>query len=245
MKNLLTSIIFVFVGVLVILSCKHEPPLPPLNGGTGGTGGGPGDTLNPNPYPCDPDTIYFSQTILPLLVSNCAIPGCHSADAAEDGVILNNYENIINTGDVRPFDLDGSDLYEVITENDPDNIMPPPGDGNPLTSEQIGLIAAWIQQGALNLSCNNGDCDTTNVTYVSKIEPIITAKCLGCHSGSSPQGDISLSGYANVRDQSIDGSLLQAVQHVGTATPMPYQSSQLPQCEIDLIRIWIENGAPQ
>lgn len=228
--------------VLIIISCKHEPPEPPLNGGNGGTGG----PDNPqNPYPCDPDTIYFSQTILPILVSNCAMSGCHSAESAEDGVILNNYENVINTGDVRAFDLDGSDLFEAITDDDPDKFMPPPGEGNPLTTEQVALIAAWINQGALNLSCNDATCDTTNVTYALKIEPIIAAKCLGCHSGSSPQGDISLSGFANVRDQAIDGNMLDAVQHTGNVTPMPYQSNQLPQCEIDLIRIWIENGAPQ
>lgn len=242
MKNLKTNIACFFVVVLLIFSCKHEPPTPPL-GGSGPGGVNPGDTTNL--YPCDPDTIYFTQTILPLLVSNCAIPGCHSAASAEDGVILNNYENIINTGDVRPFDLDGSDLYEAITDDDPDKFMPPPGEGEPLTAEQVGLIAAWIQQGALNSDCNSGDCDTTNVTYALKIEPIIAAKCQGCHSGSSPQGDLSLVGYANVRDQAIDGNMLDAVQHTGNVEPMPFQSNQLPQCEIDLIRIWIENGAPE
>ncbi len=238
MKKLNISLVCFFIGLLVIVSCKHDPLEPPLKGGSNG---GSGEEQNQN---CDPDTIYFAQTILPLLVSNCAMPGCHSAASAEDGVILNNYENIINTGDVRAFDLDGSDLYEVITEDDPDKIMPPPGEGTPLSSEQVALIAAWIQQGAMNLSCSS-NCDTTNVTFALKIEPLISAKCQGCHSGSTPQGDLSLVGYANVKDEALNGNILDAIQHNGNVVPMPFQSEKLPECEIDLIRIWIENGAPE
>lgn len=227
---------------LVLPGCKHEPLEAPTD--PGGTGTGGGNPNNPTPIPCDPDTIYFSQTILPLLVSNCAMPGCHSAGSAEDGVILDSYENIINTADVRPFDLDGSDLYEVITEDDPDKFMPPPGEGDPLTPEQVSLIAQWIEQGAQNLTCE-ADCDTSNVTYSMKIEPILTSKCLGCHSGTSPEAGINLGGYANASGEALFGDMLDAVQHTGDVTPMPYQSMQLPQCEIDLIRIWIENGAPE
>src|SRR5690554_5915626 len=133
MKKVNIILICFLLGLFLAISCKHEPIEPPINsGGSNGGNGGTGEEPGRN---CDPDTIYFAQSILPLLVSNCAMPGCHSAGSAEDGVILNNYENIMNTGDVRAFDLDGSDLYEVITEDDPDKFMPPPGEGTPLSSE--------------------------------------------------------------------------------------------------------------
>lgn len=233
--------LLILTCILFAPACKHDIPEPPP--GTDGNGGGGPGGEDPLP-PCDPDTVYFSQSILPLLVSSCAIPGCHDAGSAEDGVVLDNYANIFETGDIDPFDLDGSDLYEVITENDDDDRMPPPDEYPPLSSEEIALIRDWILQGAKNNSCA-ADCDTTNVTYALSIEPLISAKCQGCHSGANPQSGLSLTNYNQISTAALFGDMLDAVQHTGTATPMPFNSTQLPQCEIDLIRIWIENGAPE
>jgi hypothetical protein len=235
------SISFKSSAVLLLavftISCKHTPLDPP---GDGSGNGGGGTVL----LPCDPDTVYFSTSILPLLVSSCAIPGCHDPATAEDGVILNNYANIMNTGDVRPFDLDGSDLFEVITETDPDDRMPPANEFPPLSENEIDLIRTWILQGAKNNSCASA-CDTTNVTYNFSIKPLIEAKCQGCHSGANPQGGIALTDYNQISAVALFGTMLQAVEHSAGATPMPLNSPKLPDCEIDLIRIWIENGAPQ
>ncbi|MGB6037895.1 MAG: c-type cytochrome domain-containing protein [Cryomorphaceae bacterium] len=238
-------LIQMLIALFVLAGCQHEPPeAPPADtsgggGGTGGGGGGGGGT----PVICDPDTVYFQQAVLPLIVSSCAIPGCHDPGSNEDGVTLNNYQNIFNTGDIDPFDLDGSDLYEVITDTDPDKRMPPPGEYPPLSSDEIAIIRNWILQGALNNSCESAEYDTTNVTYALSIEPIMESKCMGCHSGSSPQGGLSLSNYAEISSEALFGDVLASVQHANGVTAMPYNSAQLPQCEIDLIRIWIENGA--
>ena len=231
------------IVVILMIGCQHQPPEdPPVDtGGTSGGGGGGGT----DPVVCDPDTIYFQQAVLPLIVSSCAIPGCHDPGSNEDGVTLNNYQNIFNTGDIDPFDPNGSDLYEVITDTDPDDRMPPAGEYPPLSADEIAIIRDWILQGALNNSCESAECDTTNVTYALSIEPIMESKCMGCHSGSSPQGGLSLSNYAEISSEALFGDVLATVQHANGVTAMPYNSAQLPQCEIDLIRIWIENGAPE
>jgi hypothetical protein len=240
------------IALFVLAGCQHEPPeAPPADpggggsGGGGGTGGGGGGGGGGTPVICDPDTVYFQQAVLPLIVSSCAIPGCHDPGSHEDGVTLNNYQNIFTTGDIDPFDLDGSDLYEVITETDPDKLMPPPDQYPSLSADEIALIRDWILQGALNNSCESAACDTTNVTYIASIEPIISTKCMGCHSGANPQGDLSLTNYSEVSSEALFGDVLAAVQHQSGVTAMPYNSEMLPQCEIDLIRIWIENGAPE
>lgn len=244
-KHQITALFCIFMAAMLATQCRHDPPEPP-NGGTGGTGGtDTSGTEPPPPLPCDPDTVYFQQTVLPLVVSNCAAPGCHDPATAADGVVLTNYDNIIESGDVDPFDLNGSDLYEVIIETDPDKLMPPPGQYPPLSAAEINIIRTWILQGAPNNSCEAAECDTTEVTYSLKIEPILTAKCTGCHTGGDPQGGITLDNYADASSVALLGPMLDAVQHTGDATPMPYNSPQLPECEIELIRIWIENGAPQ
>ena len=68
---------------------------------------------------CSLDTVYFVNDVLPIFIANCAYSGCHDEASQQDGVILTDYDNIINTADVRAGDPDGSDLYEAITETDP------------------------------------------------------------------------------------------------------------------------------
>jgi hypothetical protein len=41
-----------------------------------------------------------------------------------------------------------SPLVHTIARLDPDSAMPPDGKGDPLTKEQIGIVRAWIDQGA-------------------------------------------------------------------------------------------------
>ena len=56
----------------------------------------PGSTTPPTTNViCNPDTVYFKQKILPLIVSNCAMSGCHDAISKKDGVVLTDFTNII------------------------------------------------------------------------------------------------------------------------------------------------------
>ena len=239
------------LGLLIlgtIPSCKHEIPQPAGqiddddddddDGNGGGGSGGGGIVTNP----CDSDSIYFNLQVLPILVSNCAMNGCHSAASAMDGVILSSYQSVMASGIVTPGNPGNSDLYEVLVETDPDDRMPPNG---PLSNQQIQLIQTWIAQGALNLSCDdNNGCDTLNVTWSATVRPIIQSYCQGCHSGSAPSGGVSLDNYAAVSNSAFNGSLLGSVQHSNGWTPMPYQSNQLSSCDIAKIRIWVNAGAP-
>ena len=238
-------VLMLFVGML---SCVHDPlqPLDPGNGGNGGNGGNPIDTLDEEPIGivCDPDTVYFEKDILPILRSNCAKSGCHDAQSHEDGVVLESYLQVLTTGDVRPFDLEDSDLYEVITESDPDKRMPPPPNQR-LTSEQIALIAKWINQGAENYTCdaNAGVCDTTQVTWSGFVAPLMVNYCNGCHSGTNPSGGINLTSHASAQTVALDGRLIGALTWATGFTPMPQGGNQLTDCQIAKIQTWIHEGA--
>jgi hypothetical protein len=129
-------LIFIFSALLLIM-CRHEP-----------------EFVNTNGKPCDPDTVYFERDLLPLLLSSCAKAGCHDAATARDGVILDSYANVIATGDVKPGNPDGSDLYEVLVEDRPEKRMPPPP-LPALSNDQIAMVRKWILQGAKNLTCDD------------------------------------------------------------------------------------------
>jgi mono/diheme cytochrome c family protein len=203
----------------------------------GGGGGGGGD------QECDPDTVYFQNEILPLLISSCGVIGCHDPGTAEDGVILTDYASIMQTADVRPGDPEGSDLFEAITDDDPEDRMPPLP-RQPLTAVQIAKIEKWIQQGAQNNLCETTDCDTLNVTYSGQIFPLIQNSCLGCHSGDSPSGGLLLTNHSQIAEASANGRLMGAIRHETGYSPMPKNGAQLNDCTITQFEKWIENGTP-
>lgn len=230
-------------AVLLLSNCKHEPII------LSGPGPDPVDTSTVDTtgtgVGCDPDTVYFANDILPLINSSCAIPGCHDPASAEDDVVLNNYANIISSGEITPGDPGDSKLYEEITETDPDKIMPPPSSGITLTTEQIASIFTWIQQGALNNACNDSiNCDTANMSFANDVKPIIDLNCTGCHSGSTPSGGISTVTYSDVSAISTIGLLIAVIDWEAGAKPMPQGQNKLSACDRDKIRSWVNAGSP-
>lgn len=215
--NRILKILFLVIAVIVALdiwSCQHSPIIPvdddmmPIDTMEVDTM----DTDTMNGIPCDPDIIYFDKDILPILNSNCAFSGCHDAASAENGVILDSYENVLATVDVEPFNLDDSELYEVLTDNDEEERMPPaPTDR--LNQEQIQIIAKWILQGADDLECDPGlsECDTMEVSFANDVQPLIVTHCQGCHSGATPSGGIDLSDYAGIKVVAENGFLVGAI----------------------------------
>jgi mono/diheme cytochrome c family protein len=229
--------------MIFVSSCKHDIPQPAVSNGVGngnGNGGGGGGGITY--MPCDSDSVYFNQQVLPFLVANCAMTGCHDAGTASDGIVLNSYQALMNSDIVKPGDPTDSDLIEAITNTDPDDKMPPPP-AAPLSAAQINLIAAWISQGAQNLSCDDA-CDTSNVTWTTSVKPIIQQKCQGCHQGASPSGGVRLETYNEVRIRALDGSLRGTVEHQSGWKPMPDGAPRLPDCDLAKIRIWVSAGAP-
>lgn len=233
----------------MLVSCKHSPlvtqevadviPIP-TDTSSNGNPGNPGNPGN-NGIPCDADTVYFQNTILPLFISNCAKSGCHDAATAQEGIILNSYTNIMGSGEIEPGDASEGDIMEVITENDPDDRMPPPPN-QPLSSQQINMIAQWINQGAQNNRCD--ECDTTNVTYSGKIRAILDGKCVGCHNNTLASDGVNLTNYIGVQSVALNGRLYGAVNHAPGFAAMPQGGPKLPDCEIAAIRIWVQDGAP-
>ncbi|MFH1121083.1 MAG: c-type cytochrome domain-containing protein [Bacteroidota bacterium] len=222
--------------LLVFISCKHEPediviidPIPP------------GDTI-PTGLTCDPDTVYFQNEVLPLLISGCGMSGCHDASTAQEGVILTSYQSVMNTAEIIPGNPGRSELYEAITEDDPEDRMPP-SPMAALSTDQILLIRKWIEQGAKNNYCDAG-CDTNSYTYANAIQPLLDQNCKGCHNATLSSGGIRLDNYASVKSAAVNGSLYGAINHQQGYTAMPQGGNKLADCNIIQVRKWIADGAP-
>lgn len=228
----------VLLVLITIVACKHEVPEPTAE--LEGANGGGGEGTDP---PCDPSVVYFEQQILPLIQSSCAVPDCHDSFSGEPEFAMTSYDLLLNNPEedelVVPGDPSESDIIDVIVDGE----MPPAGYSD-ISQEQLDLLITWIEQGAPNNSCEDLYCDTTLVTFSGTILPLIENRCQGCHSGSDPQGNLALLNYDDVSTITLNGSFWGAVNHEPPYTSMPYNAEQLPQCNLDQIRIWIEDGAP-
>ena len=93
------------------------------------------------------------------------------------------------------------------------------------------------------------DCDTTNVTYSGTVYPVISSNCTSCHSGSTPQGNVLLEDYTSISAAAAIpagqyGSLYGAISHDPGNSPMPKNGTQLSDCKIRQIKVWIDAGRP-
>ncbi len=242
-------ILFALAAGLVLAneSCKHTPLdfIDDINDPViDDTTGGGGDTIDFSN--CDPDTVYFENDVFPIIISNCAISGCHDNITHEEGINLSSYTKIKSSGILDLTDPWDSDLIEQITKTGSDRMPPPPMPQ--LTDAQIDILLQWQIQGALNNACT--ECDTAAVTYALSIDPIMSAYCIGCHDHASPSGGIDLTAYygtgtnEGVYDVAADGRLYGAVTFALGYSAMPQGGTPIPDCLIDQIRIWIEDGYP-
>jgi len=194
---------------------------------------------------CSADTVYFQNTILPLINTSCAVSGCHDAATHSHGIQLTDYSSIMQTGGVRAGNPNSSKLYTVLFgggNKESDDIMPP-APRSPFTTNQKNIVKTWILQGALNNECKSA-CDTTNVTFSKNVFPIIQTYCLGCHNTTNPGGGIYLRNYNDLVASVKTGKLWGSINHDVGYFAMPKNGNKLSSCELSTFNIWITNGTP-
>ncbi len=92
------------------------------------------------------------------------------------------------------------------------------------------------------------NCDgSTEVTFSGTVQPIITSRCISCHSAGAAAnsgGGIRLDTHANIKLRADNGSLAGVINHASGYPQMPQGGAKLSECQISLIEQWIEEGAP-
>jgi len=94
--------------------------------------------------------IDFIKDIQPIFAESCN--DCHGGGEHEGGLRLDARKDALNGGDTGHVILTGKSaeslLIQYVAGAVPDKLMPPEDVGDPLTAKQVGLLRAWIDQGA-------------------------------------------------------------------------------------------------
>ena len=123
-------LIFLAAGLLVHGSDVDISKLPPASTKTG---------------------IKYESDIKPLFEKSCV--KCHGAEKQKAKLRLDSLEAALKGGengpDILPKDSAKSPLVHFVARiGDEDDFMPPKGKGEPWSKDDVGLLRAWIDQGA-------------------------------------------------------------------------------------------------
>lgn len=126
MEHLTTKLIktCIAIGVIVFMqSCYYDVE----------------DELYPQAAPCDTTNVTYSNTVWPIINSNCT--SCHSGSAPAGNIRLEDYNDISAAAN------NGSFLGVI--KHEP-GWSPMPKGGGKLNDCEIAQIETWVNQGAPN-----------------------------------------------------------------------------------------------
>ena len=97
----------------------------------------------------DPQLAIYSEKIRSLLAERCF--SCHGGLKQEAGLRLDTVSLMLEGGEsggvVTQGDPDASLILERVSDPDPATRMPPEGEGEPLSAEQLAMVRDWIKAG--------------------------------------------------------------------------------------------------
>lgn len=95
--------------------------------------------------------VTYEKDIQPIFEKNCF--KCHGPQKQKAKLRLDSLDSALKGGEEGPDIVAGNSAKSPLVINvaqigDEDDYMPPPDKGKALSKDQIGLIRAWIDQGA-------------------------------------------------------------------------------------------------
>ena len=186
---------------------------------------------------------------------------CHSGPAAEQGLILDNtndsYQGLVDQDSqqvpslkrIQPTNPDESYLVQKLEGTAAVGERMPLG-LTPLPQDQINIVREWI----------SGLPPPLTSTLSSIQFNVFNPRCVSCHGGATPAGDLNLEtgtsygqlvnqpsmGDSNINRVAIGNAnisyLIQKLEG-NAGLQMPLGGTPLPQSTINIIRAWINAGA--
>lgn len=205
-----------------------------------------------------PRPVDFVKEVYPIFKESCL--SCHGPEKQKGKYRMDSKEAAFKETEAGPAIVAGSSekslIIHMVAGLVDEMLMPPPSDkpgqSVPLTPEQIGILRAWIDQGAV---WPTGPVDVARVvTFESDIRPVFQQACGACHGADSPQGGFNavdlaavLKGGSNYGVIVAPGdlkksSLLTIIAGKDEDLPEPAKHKLSPK-QVDLVQQWISQGA--
>lgn len=207
-----------------------------------------------------PRKVDFARDVYPIFKESCI--SCHGPDKQKGKYRMDTREGAFKVTDdygpaIKAGKSDESAIIHMVCGLIDEMLMPPPSDkpgqSEKLTAEQVGILRAWIDQGA---EWPDGPVKefVKPVTFEADIKPLFAQACGSCHGGASAKGgfavdslDTVLKGGASYGKVVTPGntsksSLLTIVAGKDEDLPQP-EKHKLPPKSLALVEKWIAQGA--
>ncbi len=202
--------------------------------------------------------VDFEKEIYPIFVDKCV--SCHGPQKQKGKYRIDTKEFALKAGKdgalIIPGSSEKSPLVHMVAGLIDEGLMPPPsdkpGESVPLTKEQIGLLRAWIDQGAI---WPEGTLKVTakELTFANDIAPVLKTACVECHGEAKQAGDFRADSLAavlkggktygkSVTPGNLKSPLVIIASGLDEDLPLP-EKHKLPANQVDLIKKWVEQGA--
>jgi len=206
-----------------------------------------------------PRAVQFEREVYPLLKEACF--GCHGAEKQKGKYRCDTKAGAFKDTEYGPTIVPGrseqSALIHMVCGLIDEMLMPPPSDkpgqSEKLTREQVGVLRAWIDQGAVWPEGPIKE-EIRAVTFDADIGPMLKVACGECHSGAGAKGGFGVdsrgavlkggSGYGVVvkPGDAAKSTLFTIVAGKDEDLPAP-EKHKLPPKSQALLRAWVEQGA--
>ncbi len=221
--------------------------------------------------PAAKTTVDFVRDIQPILEKSCL--KCHSGEKPKGKFSITTRASALKGGqdqvDILPGESAKSPLIHFVSRVIADSEMPPVDKGEPLTTNEIGLLRAWIDQGTkwpdeivLGGASSAPKVSTGSlppavmrtVDFVADIQPILKQSCYSCHGPRKQEAllrwdnkEIAMQGGEHGADiipgKSADSRMIHLVAGLEPDSIMPQKGDRLTAEQIGLLRAWIDQGA--
>ncbi|HEX5483288.1 MAG TPA: PSD1 and planctomycete cytochrome C domain-containing protein [Terriglobia bacterium] len=212
-------------------------------------------------------SVTFDHDIAPIFKSHCA--ACHSGANAQAKLRLDSEASILKGGvsgrTIIPGDSKDSLLVKRVLGLTDGPRMPM--GASPLAAKDVSLIRAWIDHGNFSAAAVKASSSQPVVSpvashessaqsplFATKIRPILASRCYQCHGPKVHRNGLRLDSLAAILKGSDYGKIVtpgnsadsRIIQRLTAAErpQMPYGGPPLSKEQIQLIRKWIDAGAP-
>lgn len=190
-----------------------------------------------------------------ILVRHCA--ECHNPARRERELDVLDYAGLF--AGPRPLVVPESPHDSRLLQRIEDGSMPPENEEQRLprlTEEELTVLREWVAGGAPPFppleDANVEPKATPDLLLAARVKDLFIARCYECHQYSEAKGGIKILNYRLlvttrkvVVPRDAQGSeLFQLVQKEGKGRMPPEPEKPLSAAEVELIREWIDAGAP-